>query len=128
MGWTTPSMFTATTRGAGAWAKAEKVNAAIAKMENLRKHLQYIAKRAGTGNWPHCCTLASMTARSSDSNAGTKEGVRILRLIGPFVLQAVNEFQSVSRAGNDPVITVDLSDLRSPHSAAMAAMMGLHVC
>jgi|HubBroStandDraft_6_1064221.scaffolds.fasta_scaffold168786_2 anti-anti-sigma factor len=68
-----------------------------------------------------------MTALTIESNAGTKEGVRILRLIGPFVLQAVNEFQTVSRAGNDPVIIVDLTDVPFMDSAALGAMMGLHV-
>jgi len=39
-----------------------------------------------------------MEALKIESTAGTREGVRLLRLTGPFVLQGVFEFQSVTRA------------------------------
>ena len=62
-----------------------------------------------------------------DSTLGTRDGVRILRLSGPFVLQGVFEFQSIARAGHDPVTIVDLTDVPFMDSAALGAVMGLHV-
>ena len=46
---------------------------------------------------------------------------------GPFILRGVFEFQSVSRAGDDPVTIVDLTDVPFMDSAALGAVMGLHV-
>ena len=62
-----------------------------------------------------------------ESNLGTRDGVRILRLTGPFVLQGVFQFQSVTRTGDDPVTIVDLTDVTFMDSAALGAVMGLHV-
>lgn len=62
-----------------------------------------------------------------ESISGSREGVRIIRLTGPFVLQGVFEFQSVTRAGNDPVTIVDLTAVPFMDSAALGAVMGLHV-
>ena len=62
-----------------------------------------------------------------ESIPGKREGVRIIRLNGPFVLQGVFEFQSIARAGNDPVTIVDLTDVPFMDSAALGAVMGLHV-
>jgi anti-anti-sigma factor len=58
---------------------------------------------------------------------GTRDGVRIIRLTGPFVLQGVFEFQSIVRTGNDTVTIVDLTDVPFMDSAALGAVMGLHV-
>jgi anti-anti-sigma factor len=74
-----------------------------------------------------CCKLASMDELKIASTPGTRDGVRIIRLTGPFVLQGVFEFQSVSRAGNEPVTIVDLTDVPFMDSAALGAVMGLHV-
>jgi anti-anti-sigma factor len=62
-----------------------------------------------------------------ESISGTRDGVRILRLSGPFVLQGVFEFQSIVRAASDPVTIVDLTDVPFMDSAALGAVMGLHV-
>lgn len=58
---------------------------------------------------------------------GTREGVRIIRLNGPFILQGVFDFQSVARSGNEPVTIVDLTDVPFMDSAALGAVMGMHV-
>jgi anti-anti-sigma factor len=68
-----------------------------------------------------------MVALKIESTPGTKDGVRILRLSGGFVLQAVNEFQTAVRAGNDAVTIVDLTEVAFMDSAALGAVMGLHV-
>jgi anti-anti-sigma factor len=75
----------------------------------------------------YCCKLAGMDELKIESIHGTRNGVRILRLTGPFVLQGVFEFQSIVRAGNDPVTIVDLTDVPFMDSAALGAVMGLHV-
>ncbi len=68
-----------------------------------------------------------MEALKIESTPGARAGVRLLRLTGPFVLQGVFEFQSVTRAVEDPVTIVDLTDVPFMDSAALGAVMGLHV-
>jgi anti-sigma B factor antagonist len=124
-------MFTARTRAGGDWAAAEKANTDIAKNEMVRKHLQYIAFSAVTlPSHPgdaHCCTLASMDELKIETLPGRRQGVRIIRLDGPFVLQGVFEFQSIARAGHDAVTIIDLTEVPFMDSAALGAVMGLHV-
>ena len=62
-----------------------------------------------------------------DSGPGSREGVRILHLAGPFVLRSVAEFQSTVRTGNDRIIIVNLADVPFMDSAALGAIVGLHV-
>lgn len=58
--------------------------------------------------------------------AGAREGVRILRLSGPFTLQGLFDFQSISRTLNDPVTIIDLTEVPYMDSAALGAIMGIH--
>jgi anti-sigma B factor antagonist len=61
-----------------------------------------------------------------ESVAVSREGVRLLRLTGPFTLPGIFEFQSIVRGLNDPVVIVDLSAVPFMDSAALGAVMFLH--
>lgn len=61
-----------------------------------------------------------------ESRAGTREGVRIHQLSGPFVLRSVFEFQSIVRAAADPVTIIDVAEVPFMDSAALGAVMALH--
>jgi anti-anti-sigma factor len=57
---------------------------------------------------------------------GPSEGVRILRLSGPFILRTLFDFQSLVRTGNDRVTIVDLTEVPYIDSAALGCLMGVH--
>jgi len=61
-----------------------------------------------------------------ESLAGSRDGVRLLRLTGPFTLPGIFEFQSLVRSLNDPVVIVDLTAVPYMDSAALGAVMFLH--
>jgi anti-anti-sigma factor len=52
--------------------------------------------------------------------------MRILRLSGPFTLEGVGAFQSVTEILNDPVVIIDLIEVPYMDSAALGAMLSLH--
>jgi len=62
-----------------------------------------------------------------ESIAGPQDGVRILRLTGPFTLSQVREFQSVVRNGADPITLIDLTDVPYMDSASLGSILGVHV-
>lgn len=59
--------------------------------------------------------------------AGAPEGVRIIRLAGPFTLPSIWEFQSLVRSGNEHTTIVDFTEVPYMDSAALGSVMGLHV-
>jgi anti-sigma B factor antagonist len=61
-----------------------------------------------------------------ESTAGPREGVRLLRLTGPFTLPGIFEFQSLVRSLTDAVVIVDLTGVPFMDSAALGAVMFLH--
>jgi len=61
-----------------------------------------------------------------EATPGSHEGIRILRLRGPFTIQDVFEFQSVYRAGNEPVTIIDLTEVPYMDSASLGAIIGVH--
>ena len=61
-----------------------------------------------------------------ESTPGNQEGVRVLRLSGPFTLASVFDFQTVVRGLAEPVILVDLTDVPFMDSAGLGAIMFLH--
>jgi anti-anti-sigma factor len=61
-----------------------------------------------------------------ESLSGSRDGVRLLRLTGPFTLPGIFEFQSIVRSLIDPVTIVDLTNVPFMDSAALGAVMFLH--
>ncbi len=59
--------------------------------------------------------------------AGARPNVRILRLIGPFTLGTMFDFQNIVREGEGAVTIVDLSGVPYMDSAALGALLGFHV-
>ena len=59
--------------------------------------------------------------------SGTPEGVRVLKLTGPFTLKTLFDFQSLVRSGSDPATIIDLSGVPYIDSAALGCLMGVHV-
>jgi len=53
--------------------------------------------------------------------------VRVLKLSDPFLMTNVFEFQAIVRENPKPVTIVDLSDVPYMDSAALGAVMGLHI-
>lgn len=62
-----------------------------------------------------------------DEAPGTAEGVRILRLAGPFMLTTLFTFQETARRDPSPVTIIDLSGVSYIDSAALGTLLGLHV-
>ena len=57
----------------------------------------------------------------------THEGVRVLKVTGPFTITDVFEFQTLTREDSSPVMIVDLSGVPYMDSAALGSLLGLHV-
>ena len=62
-----------------------------------------------------------------EPSAGSREGVRVLKLIGPFTLKNVFEFQAAIREDPAQLTVVDLAAVPYMDSAALGSLLGLHV-
>jgi len=62
-----------------------------------------------------------------ESVAGSRDGLRILRLTGPLTLANLFEFQALLRAEKAAVTIVDLSNVPYVDSAGIGALLGAHV-
>jgi len=67
-----------------------------------------------------------MDALKIESAPGIREGIRILRLSGPFTLTGLFDFQAIFRGGNDPVTLIDLTEVPYMDSASLGAIVGVH--
>jgi len=57
----------------------------------------------------------------------TDPGIRVLKLAGPFTLNAVFEFQSAVRQPAQGFTIVDLTEVPYMDSAALGSLLGMHV-
>ena len=61
-----------------------------------------------------------------ESLPGPREGVRVLKLTGPFTLPTVFDFQTVVREDHAPMTYLDLSGVPYMDSAALGSVLGFH--
>lgn len=59
--------------------------------------------------------------------SGSKPGVRILKLTGPFTLSTMFDFQTVIREHVAPITLIELSAVPYMDSASLGALLGFHV-
>ena len=59
--------------------------------------------------------------------AGSREGIRILRLAGPLTLPNLFGFQSKLRADNSRALILDFTDVPLADSAGIGALVGAYV-
>jgi anti-sigma B factor antagonist len=57
---------------------------------------------------------------------GTSEGSRVLKLSGPFTLDAVFQFQGTIRSHATAVTIIDLTDVPYMDSGALGSILGFH--
>lgn len=67
-----------------------------------------------------------MDQTTIETIAGSRAGVRIIRVAGAFTLKDVMEFQSIYRSASDSVTIVDLSESPYLDSAALGAVISVH--
>src|ERR1022692_3153938 len=61
-----------------------------------------------------------------EPSPGSRDGIRVLKLIGPFTLKHVFEFQEAVRHDPAPLTIVDLTAVPYMDSAALGSILGPH--
>jgi len=72
-------------------------------------------------------TLVGMDDLQIESWPGSRDGIRVLKLIGPFTLKHVFEFQTAVRQDAAPLTVIDLTAVPYMDSAALGSILGVHV-
>jgi anti-anti-sigma factor len=62
-----------------------------------------------------------------ESVPGAHEGERILKVRGALVISNFFEFQSMARENKAPLLIIDLAEVPYMDSAALGAILGIHV-
>ena len=62
-----------------------------------------------------------------DVRPGEHEGEQILTVRGPLVISNFFEFQTMARANKAPLLIIDLEGVPYMDSAALGALLGIHV-
>src|ERR1700676_4579213 len=61
-----------------------------------------------------------------ESISGVGNGIRILRLSGPFTLRGIFDFRSSVLIGHDPITIIDLTGVPYMDSTALGEIIKLH--
>src|ERR1039458_4073494 len=61
-----------------------------------------------------------------EPSPGSRDGIRVLKLIGPFTLKHVFEFQEAVRHDPARLTIIDLTAVPYMDSAAVGSVLGLH--
>lgn len=77
-------------------------------------------------HWNLRSRLRGMDQFKIESVPGIHEGIRILRLSGPFTLRTLFDFQAVVRSNEAPVTLIDVTDVPYMDSASLGAIMTVH--
>ena len=72
-------------------------------------------------------TLVGMDDLRIESSPGSRDGIRVLKLIGPFTLKHVFEFQEAVRHEPARLTVIDLTAVPYMDSAALGSILGFHV-
>jgi anti-anti-sigma factor len=72
------------------------------------------------------CTLGGVDELKLD-NTLLREGVRLLKLSGPFTIKDIWDFQAVARSVTEPITIIDVTDVPYMDSASLGTLMGVHV-
>jgi anti-anti-sigma factor len=62
-----------------------------------------------------------------EPSPGSRDGIRVLKLIGPFTLKNVFEFQAAVREDSPALTVIDLTAVPYMDSAALGSILGVHV-
>jgi anti-sigma B factor antagonist len=62
-----------------------------------------------------------------ETRPGKSEGVRILKLSGPFTLPSIADFRSATQNDTSPVTILDVSEVPYMDSAALGSLLGFHM-
>ena len=73
------------------------------------------------------CRLSIVEELRIETVSDATDGLRILRLSGPFTLKTLFEFQNLVRSGDAPATIIDLTEVPYIDSAALGCLMGVHV-
>lgn len=71
--------------------------------------------------------LVGMDDLRIEPSPGSRDGIRVLKLIGPFTLKHVFEFQEVVRHDPARLTVIDMTAVPFMDSAALGSILGFHV-
>jgi anti-anti-sigma factor len=62
-----------------------------------------------------------------ENSPGSKEGVNVLKVIGPLTIYNFFDFQDFTRKDKSPILIIDLGEVPYMDSAALGCLLGVHV-
>jgi anti-anti-sigma factor len=67
------------------------------------------------------------SALQIETMPGSREGVTIMKIHGPLVISNFFDFQNAAREDKSSLLIIDLADVPYMDSAALGAILGIHV-